>query len=76
VEQTVRKPALNGGANTNLLLSDGRGKTMGVYLKGEDPALVPGTKLEEVKISEKTKEGRVFLILESYNALQDAAKTV
>jgi hypothetical protein len=73
VEQTVRKPALNGGANTNLLLSDDRGKTMGVYLKGEDPALVPGARIEEVKISEKTKEGRLFLILESYSAVRDAA---
>jgi hypothetical protein len=73
VEKIAKKPALNGGVNTSLLLSNGSGKTAGVHLKGEDPALVPGAKLKEVKISKKTKEGVLFLILESYTAVGEAA---
>jgi hypothetical protein len=73
VENVARKPALNGGVNTSLMLSNGEGKTALVHLKGEDPALAPGARIKGAKISKKTKEGVLFLILESYDAVQEAA---
>jgi hypothetical protein len=73
VEKIAKKPSVKGGVNTSLLLSDENGKTEGVHLKGEDPALVPGAKIEAVKISKKTRDGVVYLILESYAAAREAA---
>jgi hypothetical protein len=73
VLKTALQASAKGGNNTNLLLAFGKDEPVQVYLKGEDPRLVPGVCLTDVKITEKLSKGVKFLILDGYGVAQNAA---
>jgi hypothetical protein len=73
VAKAVLRASAKGGNNTNLQLADGDGKLIQVSMRGENPDLVPGTLLTDVKISEKMSNGINFLILDEYSITKDAA---
>ena len=65
-------PAIREANNTNLQLKDTAGNVLQAYLKGENSELQPGVWILDTVITQKTRNGVVFNILESFR-LQKAA---
>jgi len=63
---TSIKPALS-GQNTLMQLKGTDGKIILAYMQGTDPAIVKGTWIDNVAISQKTNEGLIFYVLDSFD---------
>ena len=73
VKKVAKHPTMKGGSNTNLQLLRPDGGIVQVYLQGENPALVPEVWLMDIEISQTTKNGVLFNILESFRVYQEDA---
>ena len=66
-------PAIREANNTNLQLKDTAGNVLQAYLKGENSELQPGVWIFDTVITQKTRNGVVFNILENFRLQQAAA---
>ena len=60
---------MNDNATTSLTLKAQDGKTVRAYLRGSDPALIPGALLTEVKLTMRQQDAVAFYVLESYEIM-------
>lgn len=68
LKSSVQK-GMNQNASTTLTLKAQDGKTVRAYLRGSDPALIPGALLTKVKITMRQQDAVVFNLLESYEIM-------
>lgn len=66
VEGKKVQPSTGGSSTSNLRLRDPQGKTIDAFMRGDNPSIVTGTRLANVKLSRKTSGSIIYHTIDSF----------
>lgn len=66
VEGKKVQPSTGGASTSNLRLRDPQGKTIDAFMRGDNPSIVTGTRLANVKLSRKTSGSIIYHTIDSF----------
>jgi len=66
VEGKKVQPSTGGASTSNLRLRDPQGKTIDAFMRGDNPGIVAGTRLANVKLSRKTSGSIIYHTIDSF----------
>ena len=66
VEGKKVQPTTGGASTSNLRLRDPQGKTIDAFMRGDNPGIVAGTRLANVKLSRKTSGSIIYHTIDSF----------
>lgn len=66
VESKKVQPSTGGASTSNLRLRDPQGKAIDAFMRGDNPSIVTGTRLANVKLSRKTSGSIIYHTIDSF----------